>query len=99
MTFGTAHFVARFNLAKIRSEVPMSDTTQTTRRPIAALFLDHPATVNETYLQHMRFALGFGFWLAVAAMAALVHAVVPALCETTASRILKRLTDRMAARH
>lgn len=67
--------------------------------PIAALFTDHPATVNETYLGHMRFALGFGFWLAVAAMAAVVHALIPALCETTASRILGRLTARMQARH
>ena len=67
--------------------------------PIAALFTDHPATVNETYSGHMRFALGFGFWLAVAAMAAVVHALIPALCETTANRILGRLTARMQARH
>ena len=67
--------------------------------PIAALFTDHPATVNETYFGHMRFALGFGFWLAVAAMAAVVHALIPALFETTASRILGRLTARMQARH
>lgn len=78
----------------------MSDTTNTpSRNPIAALFLDHPATVNETYLGHMRFALGFAFWLTVAALAALLHALVPALCETTASRILKRLHARMESRH
>jgi len=79
----------------------MSDVTDTPSRknPIAALFTDHPAIVNESYLQHMRFALGFAFWLSVAAMAAVVHAAVPALCETTASRILKRLTARMESRH
>lgn len=79
----------------------MSDVTNTPARknPLAALFLDHPATVDETYLQHMRFALGFAFWLSVAAMAALIHAAVPALCETTASRILKRLTAKMESRH
>lgn len=77
----------------------MSDTTHALRRPVAALFLDHPATVNETYLGHMRFAFGFAFWLAVAAVAALVHAIVPALCETTASRILKRLHARIMDRH
>ena len=38
-------------------------------------------------------------WLAIAAMAALVHAVIPAICETTASRILKRLHGKMMARH
>lgn len=77
----------------------MSDTASPLRRPFAALFLDHPATVNETYLGHMRFALGFAFWLMVAALAALVHAAVPALCETTASRILSKLSARIAKRH
>lgn len=62
-------------------------------------FLTHPATVNETYFQHMRFALGFAFWLVTAGLAALVHAVFPALCETTASRILAKLSARIAARH
>ena len=66
---------------------------------IARLFTAHPATVNETYFGHMKFAFGFGFWLAVAACAAVIHAIIPALCETTASRILTRLTNRMAARH
>lgn len=77
----------------------MSDITSILRRPISALFLDHPATVNETYLGHMRFAFGFSFWLAIAAVAALAHAIVPALCETTASRILKRLYGQIMARH
>lgn len=66
---------------------------------ISSIFLDHPAKVNETYFGHMRFAVGFAFWLGVAAMAALVHALVPALCETTASRIVTRLNARLAARH
>jgi len=79
----------------------MSDMSQTpTRRsPIATLFTDHPAAVNETFLQHMRFALGFSFWLGVASIAALVHAIIPALCKTTASRILKRLHAKIMARH
>lgn len=79
----------------------MSDASQDTARSnlVATLFLDHPASVNETYLGHMRFALGFSFWLGVASMAALVHAAIPALCETTASRILKRLHARIMARH
>jgi hypothetical protein len=79
----------------------MSDATRTStrRNPIAALFTDHPASVDETYLGHMRFAFGFAFWLSVAALAAVVHAVIPALCETTASRILKRLCTRIEDRH
>lgn len=78
----------------------MSDTTPSPRSSVfSRVFLDHPATVNESYLQHMAFALRFCFWLAVAAGAALIHALVPALCETTASRILRKLTARMEARH
>lgn len=79
----------------------MSDTSQSSHRrsPVAALFTDHPATVNETYFGHMRFAFGFAFWLGVAALAALVHAIVPALFETTAGRILKRLHARIESRH
>lgn len=66
---------------------------------LTRVFTDHPATVNETYFQHMQFALSFAFWLGVAAGAALIHAVIPALCETTASRIIRRLCARMDARH
>lgn len=68
-------------------------------RTLTAPFTAHPATVGETYFQHMRFAASFAFWLAVAAGAALIHAVIPALCETTASRIIQRLHERMTSRH
>ncbi|MCF2871204.1 DUF6356 family protein [Octadecabacter sp. G9-8] len=78
----------------------MTDQSQPTRQSLLdRWFLAHPATVDETYFQHMRFAAGFAFWLMTAGFAALVHAVFPALCETTASRILRKLTDRMNARH
>ena len=76
----------------------MQQATQTTTL-ISRIFTDHPATVGESYFGHMRFALGFAFWLFVAAGAALLHALIPALCETTASRILKRLHARITARH
>ncbi|MEM7709762.1 MAG: DUF6356 family protein [Pseudomonadota bacterium] len=62
-------------------------------------FHDHPASVQETYLGHMRFALGFAGHLFLAGGAALVHALIPPLCETTASRLVARLHARLAARH
>ncbi len=65
---------------------------------LARLFLDHPAKVDETYFEHQRFALRFAGALALAAGAALVHAIVPSLCETTASRIVKRLHARTQGR-
>jgi len=77
----------------------VSDPQTPDQSRLAQLFLAHPASVNETYFQHMRFALGFAGALALAAGAALVHAIVPALCETTASRIVKRLHARLSARH
>lgn len=57
-------------------------------------FTDHPSSVDETYLQHMAFALSFFGMLALAAGAALVHAVLPFLCEKTASRIIAKLYAR-----
>jgi len=62
---------------------------------IAGLFADHPDRVEETYLEHARFAAGFSFWLFVAAVAAAVHAVLPFLFEKTASRITTRLYGRI----
>ena len=61
---------------------------------IAKLFFNHPDSVNETYFEHMRFALWFAFWLGAAAFAALVHAVIPAAFEKTASRIIAKLYER-----
>ena len=48
---------------------------------IQRIFLAHPATVNETFLQHMGFALRFSFSLFADAGAALVHAFIPCLFE------------------
>jgi hypothetical protein len=62
-------------------------------------FLAHPTSVNESYFQHMRFAGSFAFWMTVAGGAALLHAFIPALCETTAGQILRKLVVRMNARH
>jgi hypothetical protein len=62
------------------------------------LFLAHPRTVNETYLEHCGFAFRIGSRLLLAGAAALVHAVVPCLCETTASRIILALNAGIVAR-
>lgn len=62
------------------------------------LFLDHPASVGESYLEHARFALGFAFWLLAAGLAALVHAVLPFLFQKTASGIIRRLFARIDGR-
>ena len=62
------------------------------------LFLSHPQTVDESYGEHFLFALGFAARLFGAGLAALVHAIIPCLFETTASRIIREMHDRIANR-
>jgi len=59
------------------------------------LFLRHPRSIGETYLKHGGAALGFAGRLFAASMACLVHAVMPALFQRTASRIVAELHARM----
>ncbi len=58
------------------------------------IFLAHPATVEESFFEHMAFALKFATALFLAAGAALVHAFIPCLFEKTASKIVAQLYER-----
>lgn len=58
-------------------------------------FTKHPASVDETYLEHMGMSASFSVTLAAAALAALVHAILPFMFEKTASQLINRLHDRM----
>ncbi|APE43373.1 hypothetical protein BOO69_08060 [Sulfitobacter alexandrii] len=60
----------------------------------ARVFLDHPAKVDESFFEHMLFALRFSALLFAAAGAALVHALIPCLFEKTASGIIAKLYAR-----
>jgi len=62
------------------------------------LFVAHPRSVNEDYLAHAGVALRFAQLLFRAGLAALVHAVIPALFETSASSIIKKLHREMSER-
>lgn len=59
------------------------------------LFTEHPASVGESYLEHMGQSLSFAGPLFLAALACLVHAVLPFLCVRTGSRTITRLHGRM----
>ena len=59
------------------------------------LFLEHPASVGETYLEHMAMAGSFAAHLFVGAFCCLVHALFPFLFEKTGSTIINELHDRM----
>jgi hypothetical protein len=63
-------------------------------RTFNRLFIDHPASVGETYFEHMAFAFRFSRLLLMAGCAALVHAFLPFMFETTASRIVRELYER-----
>jgi hypothetical protein len=62
---------------------------------IDRLFRDHPASVNETYLEHMAVAGSFGWAMLKASCACFLHALVPGLCERTGSKIIAQLHGRM----
>jgi hypothetical protein len=55
------------------------------------LFTEHPASVGETYLQHLGFAARTGGTLISAGLACIVHGVTPFLFTTTGSRAIRRL--------
>lgn len=69
---------------------------------IKTLFTEHPATVGETYGEHLVAATGFSLRMLLGALACLLHALLPFLFVKTGSRIITELHDRMVtkrARH
>jgi hypothetical protein len=64
----------------------------------ARWFLAHPRSVGESYFEHLAMAGGFAVRLLGAGLACLIHALIPALFQTTASDTVLRLHGVMAAR-
>jgi hypothetical protein len=64
---------------------------------LKAMFCDHPASVDETYTEHMAAAGGFALRLFVASIVCTVHAILPFLFEKTGSAMVEGLYDRMIA--
>jgi len=58
-------------------------------------FTRHPATVGETYGEHLAFASGIGSRLILAGLACLVHGFFPFLFERTGSRTIIALHARV----
>ena len=61
-------------------------------------FQAHPESVGETYREHQQVAFGFSGALLKAGLACFIHGLVPALFQTTASRTIVELHQKMAAR-
>lgn len=59
------------------------------------LFTEHPASVDETYMEHMAVATSFGVRLLFGSIVCLIHAFLPFLFVKTGSSIIAGLNDRM----
>ncbi len=55
-------------------------------------FTAHPNSVNESYFEHLGFALSFGLKMTIGGIAAMIHAFLPFLFATTAGKINDDLT-------
>ena len=62
------------------------------------LFTEHPASVDETYAEHMGMAASFGARMILAGLACLAHAVLPFLFVKTGSLAITALHERMVAK-
>jgi len=58
---------------------------------IRGKFTEHPASVDETYFEHMRFAAGMSGKLIKAAWCCAIHAVMPWKHCTTGSTAIKEM--------
>jgi hypothetical protein len=65
---------------------------------IKRLFLAHPRSVGESYSEHAATAFRFGVAMVTGGMACMIHALVPALFQRSASDRVKRLYAQMVAR-
>ncbi len=59
------------------------------------LFTDHPASVGETYGEHLQVAGGFGLRMILGGIACLLHGLLPFLFTRTGSSTIALLHERM----
>ena len=64
---------------------------------LRSLFTAHPASVDETYAEHMGVAFGFALRMFLGSLACLVHAFLPFLFLKTGSDTIVALHERMVA--
>jgi hypothetical protein len=65
---------------------------------IDRLFLAHPRSAGQGYLEHMRFAWSFAATMAVATVAALLHGLFPFICQSAAGDRVRALNARLSGR-
>ena len=62
---------------------------------IKRAFTEHPASVGESYTEHMGMAFGFGAKMIASGLACLLHGIFPFLFVTTGKDCIKDLHFRM----
>lgn len=62
---------------------------------IPKLFTEHPASVGETYFQHMGRAVCFATRMILSGLACMVHAVLPFMFVKTGSETIAELNGQM----
>jgi hypothetical protein len=67
------------------------------RMRLRSLFTEHPASVGETYFQHLRAAAGFSATMMLGGMACLLHAIFPFAFRKTGSECISQLHERMVS--
>ena len=58
-------------------------------------FTEHPASVGESYFEHMTHASGFGLRMIAGGIACFIHGIFPFLCIKTGNRQIATLHNRM----
>ena len=63
------------------------------------IFLTHPNKVNETYFEHMRYALTCGTRLFFVSIGCLIHGFVPFIFVTSTSQTVIDMYENLKARN
>lgn len=66
-----------------------------TWQQVQEIFREHPQSVNQTYLEHLRDGLDYGLTSCLSGGALIVHSFFPFLFQSTGSTMVKELNDRM----
>lgn len=56
---------------------------------------EHPKSVGQSYWEHFRFSSSFSARLLLAASTAFIHALIPGAFETTTSKAIDKLHERI----
>ena len=67
-------------------------------KTLSRAFTAHPASVDESYVEHLGTASFFGLRLIGAGIACLLHGLLPFLFVTTGSSTIRELHERMVTK-